>query len=369
MKKKALVFIASLLTIASCGGSEPFKVEPNEVKDITIHSELVDAYFKQDKYDYSDLPSNPNPYARTDQGDNLPINITWSSNGGENTKYRLVFEESEQTLSYEVTGKSFDFYNYKLNTSYTMHIESGNYKSKEITFTTPSGFVRTVTIDGVSNFRDLGEGKKIKQGLIYRSMTFENNTISGQSPEITEEGIKELKNLGIKSEIDLRKDSERGEKAGTLEGINYQFKPLFYGGQNILTYRGTQEGISYDNPQTIKEILEFLSVKDNYPVDFHCVRGTDRTGCIAYIVKGLLGVEEEYLCKDFIFSNFYNIGSSVRLDSIEYTINPAAETRYVNVIKHEEGDSLQEKIYNYLKNKLEMSTEKIDSVINILKVN
>ena len=38
MKKKALVFITSLLTIASCGGSEPFKVEPNEVNLIIENS-------------------------------------------------------------------------------------------------------------------------------------------------------------------------------------------------------------------------------------------------------------------------------------------------------------------------------------------
>lgn len=363
MKKGLIVLFSSLFAVISCNSSTPLTLKVNGFEITNIHSTTVSNFYLSEEYDYSNLPPEVN--ARVNQGDNLPINITWESNASEEAKYQLTFKEKDQTLHYEVVGKSFDFKNYKLNTSYELQIEVESTKSEVINFTTPKGYVRTIFIDGVDNFRDLGDGEKIKQGLLYRSMTFENNTIDKNDVHsISEEGLKEVINLGIKNEIDLRKSDEVGELAGKLEGINYQFMPLFYGGQNILTYKSAE----YNNPEMIKNIVEFMAKEENYPMDFHCVRGTDRTGCIAFVIKGLLGVEEEFLKKDFIFSNFYNIGSSVKLESIEYTINPSAVTRYVNVLKQESGDTLQEKIYNYLHNKIGVSEEDLNSIINILKV-
>ena len=64
---------------------------------------------------------------------------------------------------------------------------------------------RTIYIDGVSNTRDLGgnvglNGKRMKEGLVYRGMGLE---------AITDAGKEEfLNNLGIKSEVDLRGSGE-----------------------------------------------------------------------------------------------------------------------------------------------------------------
>lgn len=351
------------MTFTACGESTPIevKINPIDSSSITVHSEMVSNFYQSSAYDASDLPSSVT--AENDVGDNLPIKLSWNSNGSSDQQYNVVLIDSEQKLNYTVQGNSFDFYNYKLNTEYTMRIEVGNYVSESISFTTPSGFVRTIKVDGVNNFRDLGGYGDIKQGLIYRCTTFENNTITNK--EITSSGIEELHNLGIKSEIDLRRSNERGDNYDKIEGINYQFKPLYYGGQNILKYKNSE----YDNPARIKEIFDFLASKDHYPVSFHCQRGTDRTGCIAFIIKGLLGVSEEYLKKDFIFSNFYQIstdGTKVAIKDIEW---PTGESRFVNSLKLEEGDTLQEKIYNYMHNKIGVSEENLNSLINILKVN
>ena len=37
----------------------------------------------------------------------------------------------------------------------------------------------------------------------------------------------------------------------------------------------------------------------NYPIDFHCIAGQDRTGAVAFILNALLGVEEEELYLDW----------------------------------------------------------------------
>ena len=254
MKKVLLFVFTPLLVITSCEKAVPFtpEVKIDEINEITIHSEMVTNFFNAEEYDAKNLPREAD--AKTNLGNNLPINISWESNYKEEVEYHLVFNDNTQELNYFTSETSFDFYNYKLNTTYNLHIEVDDYRSENISFTTPGGFTRTINVEGVSNFRDLGDGVKIKQGLIYRSMTFENNTIAGSEfTDITESGIKEIKNLGIKSELDLRKDEERGENFGKIEGINYQFFPLYYGGQNVLIYKNSE----FDNAAMCRQIFAF----------------------------------------------------------------------------------------------------------------
>ena len=70
--------------------------------------------------------------------------------------------------------------------------------------------------------------------------------------------------------------------------------------------------------------------------------------------------------KDFIFSNFFHIGTPVKLENIER--NTTTNGLYVDTLKQEEGATLQEKIYNYLLNVIGVSKTNLDSIINILKV-
>ena len=119
---------------------------------------------------------------------------------------------------------------------------------------------------------------------------------------------------------------------------------------------------------TIQSIFNDLGDRGNYPLDIHCVRGTDRTGCIAYLIKGLMGVDEDMIYRDFLFSDFYNIGSPVKLESIYYEANPNAVTRYVNVIKQTEGATLKDKIFNYLtSNKVGVPADALNNMMAILR--
>lgn len=371
MKKRFL--LCGLLTVlTSCNVTVvETSLFMRSVDDIEVHSDLVKEFYAQEKYDYSDL--SPYVTAKDDLGDNLPVHLSW--NGHTNLDKKIIYDVSiyegeKEYISFKTEKSEYDFYNYKLDEEYTIEvaltIDDEVHEEVSTSFVTPKGKVRTITVDGVNNFRDLGRGVKIKQGFIYRSATLENNTVIDEDNpiSISEEGKKQVASLKLKSEIDLRKEDEKGIKDKSILDLNYFDAGLYYGGQNILTYKNSE----YDNPKTIKNILEFLADEKNYPVVFHCVRGTDRTGFLAFVIKGLLGVEEEELKRDFIFSNFYNIGSPVKLDSIEYTVNPNAVTRYVNVFKQTEGDTLQQKIYNYLSgDKIGVSQDNLNSIINILK--
>lgn len=403
MMNKMLFTSLIAVTLTACGGKKktepkpspsgeltptvtatPTPTEPEvsidialqEIGEIDNHTELQKEFFALEQYDYSNFPAEVN--ARKDYGNNLPISFTWNvdSSVNEAFTYTISISKDEELLNplvFTTTVGEFDFINYELSTKYYANIEveykDKTYSSNVISFTTPSDGFRTIDVDGVTNFRDLGGHGHIKQGMIYRSATFENNTCYDPAKSITKKGIEQIKQLGIKTEIDLRKTDEV-TKDGSAAGIeNYLLCPLYYGGQNILTYKGSSGGVSYNNPEVIKGIFDELAKEENYPLDFHCVRGTDRTGCLAFLIEALLGESEETLYRDYIYSNYYNIGSSVKFENIEYTKNPSATTKYVNVLRQAEGENLQEKTYNYLSSdKVGVSTETLDAIIDLLKV-
>lgn len=343
-------------------------------EDVAIHSELVSDYFKQEQYDYSKMDARIN--AKTDLGDNLPIHIDFNRDGYPETrgyKVKIVdLSDNKIVLEKQTEKGEIDFINYKIGPSsnykitVTPIVNDKDTTPYSLDFSIPTGYLRTITVDGVNNFRDLGDGVHLRQGMIYRSATFENNTSANEDNplSITDLGKEQIAPLGLVSEVDLRKDDEKKVSDKSVLNLKYFKAPLYYGGQNILTYKNSE----YNNPETIKSVFEFLGDKNNYPVNFHCVRGTDRTGCLAYLIKGLLGIEEEMLYRDFLFSNFYNIGSPVKLESVYYATNPNATTKYANVIKQTEGETLKDQIYNYLSSdKVGISTQTLDTIINLLK--
>jgi len=63
------------------------------------------------------------------------------------------------------------------------------------------------------------------------------------------------------------------------------------------------------------------SVIDNKPVYFHYTYGSDRTGTIAYILEGLLGVLDENKTEEFELSTLFGIVPRNRYYSIEDASN------------------------------------------------
>ena len=133
---------------------------------------------------------------------------------------------------------------------------------------------------------------------------------------------------------------------------------MYYGGENVLTYVGERNSFLYDNPARIKEFFELLSDRNNYPIDFHCAIGKDRTGCMAYLIEALCGMKEEYLYRDYLFSNFAKISGICKTDDID--------DRYGATLKAYEGETLQEKTYKYLNEVIGVESEKLDAIKDIL---
>lgn len=186
------------------------------------------------------------------------------------------------------------------------------YQSWFKTKDTPGAFIE---IQNCHNIRDLGGwniegGGRVKREMIYRSGKL-NEWETGEHRSLYErEGYLVIKNrLKLKSEIDLRSGWDDG-------GQNYNIwdPSMPYLKRSIGCYVEIfpdivwpGERIHYthlDTPSRLKDIFEFLANKDNYPVLFHCYCGADRTGTLAFLINGLLGVSTEDLFTDYELTSF-----------------------------------------------------------------
>ncbi len=151
---------------------------------------------------------------------------------------------------------------------------------------------RIIRADGVYNIRDIGgwktaDGRRIRQGLVYRS-SYMN--------EITEEGISVLRDtIGIKTDIDLRKEMF-GEMDQSPLGENLKFCLLPFSTNYSKFF--TDEQL-----EATRVVFELLADEKNYPIIFHCYHGADRTGNIAYILNALLGMSREDILLEFEFTS------------------------------------------------------------------
>ena len=139
-------------------------------------------------------------------------------------------------------------------------------------------------------------GKTVKYGMLYRGQNIDN---------ISDDGIKTIKQLGLKTELDLRYESQKNQKQGT--GMNYLFL------KTEAQYDRIFDDYYADEVKTnYKKIFELLSDESNYPFYTHCSAGADRTGTFAFLTNGLLGVSYEDLTRDFELTSFSSSGKRWR---------------------------------------------------------
>lgn len=353
--KKIITKISVLLLIALFGvvligcGDEGIKVD----QTFDIHTESQKNFLEND-YKYIMLYgkgeeelSKPNP-----------ITLTWESLAND---YKVHLSEDSNfntERTFEVNTNKIDIINLKINTIYYWYVEYQ--ENEEVKNTVVKTFIinskapRNLDIEGLTNVRDLGgwktsDNKFVKQGMIYRSSRLNENETTTNL--ITEKGIKEmLEVLNIKSELDIRR-TDNNENGGITvsplgSSVNYYSVPMKSGGNCLLL-----------NKDVIKNAFKILGNESNYPVVIHCSIGTDRTGMLCFLINALLGVSEEDLYRDYLFSNFGNIGGN-RTPSIIDTYLLNISTSY--------GETLSEKTYNYLKN-IGVNESDLNTLISLMK--
>lgn len=247
----------------------------------------------------------------------MPISVWWTGNGSESYTVRLATDAQMQTaLSYTVERSEINYSFENLIPGQTYYYDVCGTRKGDNTqidsFTVADYPVRWITAGGVSNMRDLGgwrtvDGKQVKYGLIYRGGML-NGYNNG--PKITERGRQVfVEQLGMRSEIDLRNDFDNGGQVSCawVGGAYYRWSLSAY--DSITRYSGRYSEASLE---TLRNVFAFLSNENNYPVYIHCNWGADRTGTLAYLINGLLGVPYEDLVRDFELTSFSPSGARYR---------------------------------------------------------
>ncbi len=214
--------------------------------------------------------------------------------------------------------------------------------------------IRAVRIDGVSNTRDIGgletaDGRRIKQGMIYRG---------GKLDDVTEEGRDFFVNiLGLKTDLDLRTPDEGSAGAGSPLG-----KEINYVNINGRYYVGSMGIHSDEGKQTMAEELRVFTKPENYPIYIHCSLGRDRTGTLVYLIEALLGVQKNTLYMDYEFSVFSVSGTLDKAGVAGIRSNIESVYNYINGL---EGKSLSEKAENYMLD-IGLTPEEIATIKDLL---
>ena len=110
-----------------------------------------------------------------------------------------------------------------------------------------------------------------------------------------------LLETGLKTEIDLRSESECYGMTGSPLGDSVAW--IHLPGRSALDWYPTEEGKSFFS-RCFKIFLE----PGNYPIDFHCIAGADRTGSLAFVLGAVLGVPEAELVEDYTLTSFSTSG-------------------------------------------------------------
>lgn len=370
--KTALCLILALFTALPCFSTvfaqeaapeEPIILEELG-EDVEMHSDLQERYLQDAYYNIANYAGGTKELSKP-----RPVTLSWSvsEETAESTvDYCVEIAENGdfkncRTLFTEET--SCDIYNLKLGTAYawrvTAETQEGEQTFSETSFfTTESTGPRVLYVPGVTNVRDIGgyptvNGGRVKQGMLIRCAKLH---LSSGKVAIEEEGVEVMVgDLGIKTEIDLRTAFD-GDNGGVTEsalgdGVQYCACPMDYRGNMLTATMGE------DNVAAVRKVFEILSDEANYPVAFHCSIGTDRTGMMAYIFEGLLGVSETDMFRDYLFSNFGKIGDERSVSTIRLG--------YPLIFKNTQGKTLSESIYRYLADTVGVPEEQLDAFIRI----
>ena len=368
-----LLFAA--MTLSACGTKDSSKdnkpeepVDTSGFSNITdgpfeIHTELQKAFLDYSG-DYEKCPENLYPDGQANLSDSLPITLEFDYDieaDKEIEKYSVVFgQEKDLSDGYKVDGntnKSITFYNPYLGTNYYKLIANYTDGTADETlirsFTVNSTYPRNLAIEGMTNCRDIGgrntaDGGTIKQGLVYRmSGKNQNGSLTAKT---TEEMVNHLK---IKNEINLAGDSDSYNL--NLEGTTLidkcKMDTSSTGGYNHLSR----------NAEAAKNFFLTLDDENNYPLFYHCKIGTDRTGVCSVLLQGLLGVSENEIFQDYLFSNFGYIRDKRGIG----TGDSHDMKKYFDDILAMPGASFKNKVYNTLL-AIGLSRETLDHIIDFL---
>ena len=237
-------------------------------------------------------------------------------------------DQSQKNEKYEVP-----YANLEINTTYYWRVCTRGYcgwgcnpkhgceackkvcESEIASFKTEDFAPRWMAIEGrVGNMRDLGgrktvDGRRVKQGMIYRGQGLNDNSATGEirgRNRLTAADVEYMTGtLGIKTDLDQRSPGEVADMTASPLGPSVKW---------IHNSSSCYAGIfSEDGKKAMAKNFRVFCDPANYPIYFHCIGGADRAGSLAYTLNGILGVERHLLNTDWE-STFYPTLPEMRSD-------------------------------------------------------
>ncbi len=290
------------------------------------------------------------PFLRGENCLPIPVELKWSDQNAGNKTYTVTISKHRDLSDPTVLTTdecSVPIHHLEVGQNYYWQVTDGHETSQIFTFKTEDGYPRFLQVDGVSNIRDLGgyytaDGKRVKQNIVFRSAHIDS---------ITEEGrLFLVDTLGIRTELDIR-----GMGVGYL-GSSVR--------REVISMQWYSHIFTLENYEVVRKTIAAFAVEENYPMLFHCAVGRDRTGTTAFLILGLLGVDEETLYREYYASMFSQAGSCDDEERLLHVVNMAGLRKGLSNFGGKNA-TLQEQIRDYLL-KVGVTEEEIASIRDIL---
>jgi len=251
-----------------------------------------------------------------------PVTFRWECTDDESGPYRVLVSETPDFADPIIGLVSGGHHltmpnetaNFKINQKYYWKVigrdKSKNKVESEVAaFVTEDQTPRWIAIKGdVRNIRDLGgykttDGKRVKQGKVFRGQGLNYNSVDGEIPGANRLMLADkdymLNKLGIRTDLDLRSGGETAYMKVSPLGEEVNFVHHSSAG-----YAGIFEP---HGKEVMAENFRLFCNEANYPIYFHCIAGADRTGSLAYVLNGVLGVPEKDLGADWEHTFYPNL--------------------------------------------------------------
>ena len=288
---------------------QPTPVDPNsgeddldpQVKDgdvILVTDAMVEKFLTEVTYpehNYSEThildevygPTAPGKYDKPQK-----YTIRWESTNDDVTG--RLWEDDGWSRDYSALSDNYlTITNLRPNANYHFEMKAGGKVLTSGSFKTTGHVHQLFFSSGVRNARDLGgwktkDGKTVKYRKIYRGGRMEDG-------KLTKSGKKDILAEGIRAQLDLRGKSDVLSKS-PLEELEFCAPVIEEGYTTLLR----------DDKEKAKQCFQFIAkcVREEKPVYFHCSLGRDRTGTIAMMILGVLGVNEGDISKEYELTQF-----------------------------------------------------------------
>ena len=171
---------------------------------------------------------------------------------------------------------------------------------------------RTLPLVGAFNFRDLGgyrttDGRQVKWRTLFRADGLTN---------LTPEDLDDLARIDLRTVVDLRTTMEIDERGR----FPFESHPLTFHHLSVIDQTWDREAVAImemstteflhwaytgmlaDGAARFARAFDLLADTDALPAVFHCAAGKDRTGLLAALVLGALGVERDSIVADYVLT-------------------------------------------------------------------